>query len=183
VQPSLVGLNAELNALEWDPPLARGGATLSQDGRYRYRLWRTFGTGGTLCFVMLNPSTADASADDPTIRKCLGFARRLGFGGIDVVNLFAWRATDPGDLPHVTEPIGAENDDWIVDRCKAADLVVAAWGATKLPNRMVERRACEVRRLLSSAGVTLQCLGCSQEGAPRHPLMLAYATPLQDYRA
>ena len=79
--------------------LTEAGALLSSCGTYRYRLWRYWHTEREpLIFIMLNPSTADAMQDDPTIRKCIGFAKRLGFGGIEVVNLFAYRATDPRDL-------------------------------------------------------------------------------------
>lgn len=181
-QSELAEINAELNALAWDPPLRNfGGATLSADKRYRYRLWRTIGSGSrTILFVMLNPSTADASVDDPTIRKCRGFAQRLGFDRIEVVNLFAWRATDPKELPKAVEPVGRENDQTILERALAAQLVIAAWGATEFKNGMVTRRAREVRQLLTGAGVTVQCLGRAQNGEPRHPLMLAYATQLQE---
>jgi hypothetical protein len=178
-QENLALINDELNALDWDPPLARSGATISADGKYRYRLWRSWANGKSLVFVMLNPSTADAREDDPTIRKCLGFAKRLGYGRLEVVNLFAWRATDPRELSKVAEPIGLENDQMILERCSAADLVIAAWGATKGVNRLVERRIREVSSLFRSAGVAPSCLGRSKDGQPRHPLMLAYDTPLE----
>lgn len=156
------------------------GALISMDGHYRYRLWRTLGprTGfcrGTVLFVMLNPSTADANADDPTIRKCVGFARRFGFERIEVVNLFAYRSTEPKQLLAVTDPVGVENDQTILERCLAADAVFAAWGNTDFPNRLVSSRASIVRSLMRSAGVTAMCLGRTKNGRPRHPLMLPYS--------
>lgn len=179
MEPELEAINAELNLLDWDPPLQRSGASISADGRYRYRLWRAWATGKTILFVMLNPSTADARDDDPTIRKCVGFAKRLGFARLEVVNLFAWRATDPRDLPRASDPIGVENDHTILERSLAADLVIAAWGATKLPDRMIERRVRSVQSTLRSAGCSPMCLGRSKDGHPRHPLMLAYETALE----
>lgn len=174
-QSELAAINDELNALDWDPPLRRGGAELSADGQYRYRLWR--GVGGvnperTVAFVMLNPSTADAMLDDPTIRKCMGFARRWDFGRIEVVNLFAWRATNPKDLPTVADPVGAENNRTIVERCLAADWVIAAWGTDKF----AQARAREVTRTLTCNGIHLRCLKTSKDGHPWHPLYVPYET-------
>lgn len=171
----------ELAVNDFDPPLPRTGAALSLDGRYRYRLWRQWADGRVVTFIMLNPSTADASEDDPTIRKCIGFAKRLGFGRLEVVNLFAWRATNPNALRDVVEPVGIENDQTILERCLGADLVIAAWGATEFPSRLVWRRQQQVCALLRGAGVQTQCLGLSQEGRPRHPLMLPYETALQPW--
>jgi hypothetical protein len=82
------------------------GATLSDCGRYRYRLWRRWADGPTVLFVMLNPSTADADVDDPTIRRCIGFARSWGAGALEVVNLYAWRATQPAELKAAVGPVG-----------------------------------------------------------------------------
>lgn len=155
------------------------GAVLSADGCYRYRLWRQWGDARTVVFVMLNPSTADATADDPTIRKCVGFAKRLGFGRLEVVNLFAWRATNPRMLSRAAEPVGCENDQTILERCLAADLVIAAWGATQGVDQLVTRRIHVVQSILRSAGVTAMCLGQSKAGRPRHPLMLSYETPVR----
>ena len=157
-------------------------------GPYRYWLTRTWDPDGpVLCLIMLNPSKADAAADDPTITRCRRRAMRQEyrgkrFGSIVVVNLYAWRATDPdglltwapGGMLRVVRPdaVGPDNDRHITERARAADLVVAAWGA----HRFAEARAADVRRLL--AGVPLMCLGTVASGAPRHPLFVPYDTPL-----
>lgn len=153
------------------------GAVLSADGRYRYRLWRELGDGpmGTVVFVMLNPSTADAEKDDPTIRKCKGFARQWGFRRLEVVNLFAWRATNPKELPKVDEPIGLENDRTIDERCIAAEWVICAWGSDKFG----QRRAREVVARLRRLDIHLRCLRKSTtDGPPWHPLYVPYGMPI-----
>ena len=119
-------------------------AYLSDDGRYRYSLTRHVAplTGDGVCtFVMLNPSTADATHDDPTIRRCIGFARAWGFEWLKVVNLFAYRATDPRDLwavdpypPYATQ-VGPENDCTIAKVVGGSDLVVCAWEPESEPRR------------------------------------------------
>lgn len=150
-------------------------ALISDCGLYRYRLRRKWTVhGGSLVFITLNPSTADGTDDDPTIRKCVGFARRLGFGGIVVLNLYAYRATDPRDLWDAADAgidiEGPENDDVIRAHCahRNRDSVVAAWGAhgDRSPRRVAVVRTLAPR--LSSLGVT-------KSGAPRHPLMLPYS--------
>ena len=173
-QQPLADINTELNALDWDPPLRNfGGATLSLDERYRYRLWRTVGPGArSVTWVMLNPSTADASQDDPTIRKCKEFTRRWGFDRMEVVNLFAWRATNPKELPKVDEPIGLENNETILARALASEWVIAAWGSDKF----AVQRARTVTRMLTGAGVHLRCLRKSKDGHPYHPLYLPYGS-------
>lgn len=114
-----------------------GSAVFSECGRYRYRLTRdldgalftTTRTGiKTCCFVMLNPSTADADANDPTIRRCIGFAGRWGFHKLIVVNLFALRSTDPERLKCDHEPIGSQNDRAIIEAVDGSDRVICAWG-------------------------------------------------------
>src|SRR5688500_11357729 len=104
------------------------GAVFDRSGRYRYRLWRRWGDGGAVAFVMLNPSTADAERDDPTIRRCGGFARAWGFGSMVVVNLFALRSSDPQRLRRARDPVGRENDRHIIDVTGTSDAVVLAWG-------------------------------------------------------
>lgn len=163
------------------------GAKLSSNGVYRYALWRKWSHWEPLAtFVMLNPSTADASIDDPTIRKCMGFARRWGAGGIWVVNLFAYRATDPRGLLSAGDPIGPHNDGWVKTAFQDIDctpLVVAAWGACggAANQRLLAPRVSWFRSLARDLGVPLQCLGTTRTGAPRHPLMLAYDTPLRPW--
>jgi len=139
-----------------------GGATFSRDRRYRYRLWRRWDRSRpAVAFVMLNPSTADARRDDPTIRRCIGFARAWGFGGVDVVNLFAYRATDPRELLRVADPVGPRNSRHIQRAGLGAALVVIAWGAHPSAARRAPISLPRAR-----------CLGLTRTGQPRHPLYL-----------
>jgi len=147
-------------------------AALSACGRYRYMLSRVWGGNANprlAVFVMLNPSTADAIQDDPTIRKCVGFARRWGLDGIRVVNLFAWRATKPSALALAADPVGPDNDKWIsVCTSNGFDAIVAAWGRHGgiWPDR--------VREVCHLIGRPLRALALTSEGHPSHPLMLPY---------
>lgn len=131
------------------------------------------GEGLRVAFILLNPSVADASRDDPTVRRCLGFARSWGYGRLDIVNLFAYRATSPAVLRRVPDPIGPDNDRYLVDVCQRADLVVAAWGNGGL----WLDRASQVLTLVSCAN--LVTLGTTQRGQPRHPLYLGNATKIE----
>lgn len=158
------------------------GATISDCGRYRYRLWRTWEINlPTLCFVMLNPSTANECEDDPTIRRCLGFARRDGFGGISVTNLFAFRATDPAELSKVSDPVGPLNEEFLL-RSRGVALMtrlVAAWGAS-VPWALRSRARC----LSTNVSVNdPQCLGVTKDGSPRHPLYVKADTLFVPWRA
>jgi len=121
-------------------------------------------------FVMLNPSTADAEQDDPTIRRCAGFARAWGFGGMTVVNLFAFRATDPARLRRARDPVGRDNDHHIATAARGAGMVVLAWGV----HGALDGRDRVVAALL--ADVRPRCLGTTRGGYPRHPLYLPAAT-------
>jgi hypothetical protein len=153
-------------------------AVISQDGIYRYLLTREWETpllmsakSCSLAFIMLNPSTADAEIDDPTIRRCMGFARREGYYGITVVNLFAMRATSPSSLRRALHTVGPKNDAYIA-RCLGCGDVVAAWGS----NFCARYRVRDVFRLLP--GVVLKCLGVNKDGSPKHPLYVPKDTPL-----
>jgi hypothetical protein len=150
----------------------KADALMSPCGAYRYWLTRTWdATRPSVCFIMLNPSTADAARDDPTIRRCVGFGERWGCGGVHVVNLFALRATDPKALRAHADPVGPENDEWI-RRGVRGRAVVAAWGASPL----AARRARDVLKLTDTAGVW--CLGVTRDGHPRHPLYVPNDAPL-----
>lgn len=143
-------------------------AILSDDGRYRYWLSRRWQRHGPLAtFVMLNPSTADATQDDPTIRRCIGFAKRWGLSGIAVVNLYALRSTDPSGLWLVDDPVGAENDGHIEAAAAIAYAhdapLIASWGANARPDRVAEVVQLHGMDRLTALGVTLA-------GAPKHPL-------------
>jgi hypothetical protein len=144
-----------------------GGAAFSRDGRYRYRLWRHWdGSRPAIVFCMLNPSTADARRDDPTIRRCIGFARRWGYGGVEVVNIFALRATDPRTLRSARDPIGPRNDAFML-RAAARSPVVIAWGI----HGALRGRGATALRMLGRR-TRLLALGRTRSGAPRHPLYL-----------
>jgi hypothetical protein len=148
-------------------------AYVSEDEKFRYFLYRRWGKSDKFClWVMLNPSTADANMDDPTIRKCVGFSDRWGYESLVVVNLFAFRATSPNDLRAAGYLVGEENDDIVGRLAAKAALVVAAWGA----NAPRDRDA-SMRGLLGQFG-SVRCLGCTKDSIPRHPLMLSYSTDL-----
>ncbi|AKJ28749.1 DUF1643 domain-containing protein [Caldimonas brevitalea] len=146
-------------------------AMLSDCSRYRYRLGRRWGDGQPLAFVMLNPSTADGTEDDPTIRKCIGFATRLGYNAIEVVNLFAFRATDPCDLRAAGYPVGPDNNGHIESACRWAPMVICAWGA----NAKGLQRPVDVLRMLAAWGCEPMALRVAAGGIPAHPLMLPYS--------
>lgn len=156
-----------------------GAAVLSPCGRYRYALTREWAPGRRVAWLMLNPSTADASKDDPTIRKCVGFSTRWGFGRLDVVNVAAFRATDPKALYAArrsgVDVVGPDNAEHIERVLRAADLVVVAWGANDTSGFPAATDA------YLGGFPRVSCLGRTKNGAPNHPLMLAYATPLDSY--
>jgi hypothetical protein len=174
---------------------AASGAILSPCEHYRYRLWRETGWiagDGCVTFVMLNPSTADSTTDDPTIRKCRGFASRMGMARFRVVNLFAWRATDPRQLAELamTVAVGQENGDHLRAALSGHSWggrheVVLAWGSTGGAKvaKMVRERLVVVRKLIRLYAPNARCLGTAQDGSPRHPLMLSYDTPLTSWEA
>jgi hypothetical protein len=146
-------------------------AVISTCGRYRYLLTRQVGPGlRTATFIMLNPSTADATKDDPTIRRCIGYARQWGCGRLAVLNLFAFRATDPADLKRAVEPVGSENRAWFDRKLRAGHdgPVVCAWGVhgEHLGQDGV------VLGWLDALGVRPFALGLTRDGHPRHPLYL-----------
>lgn len=157
-------------------PITSGGsAVISDDGLYRYRLERRLAepTGDrTACFVMLNPSTADANEDDPTIRRCVGFARDWDCRRLIVVNLYGLRSTDPRRLMAVTDPEGPENLTHVQWAVTEADFTVCAWGGS-LPLRMPPAA------LEWLAGAEAWCLGKTRNGQPRHPLYLRADTSLE----
>jgi len=142
----------------------RHGAVISDDNEYRYRLSRTWDTEKpTLAWVMLNPSTADETDNDPTCRRCINFAKDWGYGSIVIVNLFALRTPDPSNLRDHADPVGPENDEYLRDVCDEAEMVVAAWGA----NGSLNGRAMEVAELLDG---DLHALDTTKDGHPVHPL-------------
>jgi hypothetical protein len=142
-------------------------AVLSADGVYRYRLTRRWAEGPTACWIMLNPSTADAEVDDRTIRKCIGFSRRWGFAALQVLNLFALRSTDPDALLARPDPVGPDNDWYLAFAAAQVDIVVCAWGAHKA----ARKRGPAVLQALRS-GHKIKALGFNADGSLGHPLYL-----------
>lgn len=142
---------------------------------YRYLLEHRWAVAAPMVLVMLNPSTADATREDPTMRRALRFARREGCGGLIVVNLFALRATDPAGLAAHPDPVGPDNDQILCAAAGRGTPVVAAWGA----HGTLHARDRAVLRLLAPA--RLWCLGLTAGGQPRHPLYLPADAPLTDY--
>jgi hypothetical protein len=165
----------------------RIGAVISPCARYRYALWRdvqpSLGhrpdeAAPTVLFVMLNPSTADATQNDPTLRRCIGFAEREGYARLAVANLYALRSPSPMDIPRADDPVGPECDQWIADLAADANRVVVAWGADSYANA---DRVARVRELLQPHN--LFCLGTTANGAPRHPLYVRADQPLEAWPA
>lgn len=154
-------------------------ADISSCGLYRYLLTRRWADGDMLGFVMLNPSTADASIDDPTIRRCMGFARRENLSGIIVANIFGFRAIQPVQLLKAADPIGPGNDEAIRTVAKTAKLIVCAWGAGRSGRfSYAGRRAVGI---LKAEGAALVCLGRTTNREPRHPLYIRADQPLEPF--
>lgn len=158
---------------------ARRTAVISDCGTYRYLLTRTWDTRlPTVGFIMLNPSTADADTDDPTIRRCVGFAKSWGYGGIAVRNLYALRSTDPKALRTHPDPVGPDNYLYL-EAAAGDDLTVCAWGANADP---IDSRGL-IDGLLGWGGQPHH-LGLTKGGFPKHPLYLrADTTPIPFRRA
>lgn len=154
-------------------------AVISDDSRYRYLLTRRWAMHGkTVGFICLNPSTADASSDDPTVRKCVRMAKRWGGAKLLIANLFAFRSTDPANLHSAIDPVGPENDEWLSRVAAESDILVAAWGTNGAllgRNDEVAARFCN----------KLHALRLTKDGHPSHPLYLPeglppFRWPLQD---
>lgn len=160
------------------------GAIISPCGKYRYQLWRVWTPEKPrLTFVMQNPSKADAEQNDPTITRCIAFAIREGMGGINVVNVFAFRATDERELLKTDDPVGPENRSHLegVTHKMATGKLVLAWG-TPFGGAKLIRHYTETIELLTQPKFNPHCLGETRGGHPRHPLMLKSDTPLVPWR-
>ena len=159
-------------------------AVISPCGKFRYRLWRCWDMSQPsqkLVFVMLNPSTADGQDDDPTIRRCISFAKQHAFGMLEVVNLFAFRATEPIDLARAGYPPGPDNDHHLAEAAADAQGICLAWGAHG-SHLAVEARVQRVMPIIRRhARVPEQCLAITSRGHPSHPLMLPASSRLHDY--
>lgn len=160
------------------PTYVASDALLSPCGTYRYWLSRRWDDSRPLAvFVMLNPSEADAAEDDPTIHCCVRLAKREGFGGIHVVNLFAFRTPERERLPDQTDPVGPDNDRHIREATRLGAVTIVAWGEyVVLPDRPQQ-----VLALLRKAGVRLKCIERLKGGQPRHPLYLRKEATLVDF--
>ncbi|GMU47054.1 MAG: hypothetical protein AMXMBFR26_18360 [Porticoccaceae bacterium] len=149
-------------------------ARFSACRRHRYALWRRWAPGPQVLFILLNPAAADEQRNDPTIRRCLGFARAWGYGALAVANLFAHRAASAAELARLaaTAPVhlvGADNDAWLLRLYRESDLAIAGWGNQ---GRLLGRS-----RAVRTLTPDLYCLGCTRLGEPRHPLYVPTATP------
>lgn len=155
-------------------------AIISPCGTYRYMLKRpplqANPMGSSVPFVMLNPSTADAELDDPTIRRLRGFSRDWDCNGIVVMNVYALRSTDPSALRSHADPRGPDNDYWLRQLGIQHETIVVAWGAHAKPDDVAN-----AVKHLRCAGAELKCLGRNKDGSPKHPLYLAAKTQLQPW--
>ena len=146
-------------------------ALISECGSYRYWLSRPrrieHPGKGTALFIMLNPSTADATLDDPTIRRCRRFADEWDCNGVTVANLYALRATDPAELWRHPDPVGPDNDMHLCRLLREYGDAVCAWGANAKPDRVAD-----FMKIAAESGARLWCLATTKHGAPRHPLYL-----------
>lgn len=142
----------------------RRGAKFSDDREYRYRLWRAWDFNKpAIAFIMLNPSTADEVELDPTCRRCREYAKRWGYGRLEVGNIFALRSSEPEDLYDHQAPIGPKNDEYLKKICDEVSMVVVAWGS----HGSLDNRGREVYEMLD---VTLYALDTIKSGHPVHPL-------------
>lgn len=158
VQTSLIGFD--------------NGARFSPCGRYRYTLWRLWGHGPRVNFLMLNPSTADCIDNDPTVERCERRAKAWGYDGLLVTNLFAYRSTDPSKLRAVEDPVGGvENNQAILETALRSALVVCAWGN----DGALFGRNREVLEILKPVHERLAALRLTNEGHPYHPLYVPYS--------
>jgi hypothetical protein len=158
--------------------LTASGAKFSRCRKWRYLLWRKWGDGAIVNFLMLNPSTADEVKLDPSCTRARLYGERWGFGALIVTNLFGWRATDPADMKAARDPVGSGNDRAILEAASAAELVVCAWGnhGTHLD------RSTHVLKRLRAAGVRLHTLRVNDNGEPAHPLYLPAALEPQRFK-
>ncbi|MBZ9574644.1 DUF1643 domain-containing protein [Modicisalibacter sp. MOD 31.J] len=146
------------------------GARFSPCRTWRYDLWRRWAAGPSVLWLLLNPSTADEVANDPTVERCERRSRTMGYGSLYVCNIFALRSTDPKWLYTADDPIGPENDSAILERAQGVDLVVCGWGN----HGLFAGRGQRVLAMLADAGVETHCLRVTGAGEPGHPLYIGY---------
>ncbi|MBC8277113.1 MAG: DUF1643 domain-containing protein [FCB group bacterium] len=150
----------------------KSGATFSDCRKYRYALWRIWDDRAPkVMFIGLNPSTADEKTDDGTIRQCIGFAKRWGFGGVYMLNIFAFKATHPENLKKSADPIGDENDMYLTRYAEKSSLIIGAWGN----HGVYLNRGAAVIEMFPA----MQCLKMTKMNQPSHPLYLRADTDHQ----
>ncbi|NUN64884.1 DUF1643 domain-containing protein [Pseudanabaena biceps] len=155
------------------------GAVIDKTGVYRYSLWREWDTEKPkLAFIMLNPSKADADIDDPTLHRCINFAKFWGFGSLTVVNLFAYRSAKPSELKQAIDPVGFQNDRYLKKAIRSADKIVIGWGN----NGKLMQRDRLVLELRSKYNIQPHCLGITKVSYPRHPLYVVCSKQPSVYR-
>lgn len=148
------------------------GADFSLCRKYRYKLWRIWDNNKPIMmFLMLNPSTADETQNDPTVERCERRARMSSFGGVVICNIFAFRATDPKDMKAASDPIGPDNNTIIIAESKAAEIVVCAWGN----HGSFNNRSAEIKKMLFAEHIVVHAIKISKSGEPAHPLYQPYA--------
>lgn len=146
------------------------GATFSPCRTWRYTLWRHWdwrGDAHCVAFIGLNPSTADETKNDPTVRRCINYAKEWGYGGMYMLNIFGYRATDPAVMKAALDPVGPENDRTIAKHVRRCGLVIACWGVHGAFSER-EQRITQLPQVRQK----LHCLGQTKAGHPRHPLYL-----------
>jgi hypothetical protein len=156
------------------------GAVFSRCFRYRFELWRNWGTGRRLAFIGLNPSTANEKRNDPTVTRCINFAKRDDFAGVVMLNIFGLRSTDPALLLSPdSDPIGQDNDAAILKWLKRRRdvMAVACWGS----HRSILEREAAVLAMAMKTRHALTCLGVNRDGSPKHPLYLRGNTTIRPF--
>ena len=159
-------------------------ARFSEDGIYRYKLGRVWDEQKPMIlWVMLNPSTADAKTNDPTIRRCAGFSKEWDYGGMMVGNLFAWRETNPKKLNPKKDLVGPYNNEALQEMAKDASMTIVAWGNC---NGSVDFRHCVAERIEEvlerlRSGPPIRTLGLTVKEQPKHPLRVRRDTPCQPW--
>jgi hypothetical protein len=150
------------------------GAIFSPDGKYRYALWRVWDQKrDLLLFIGLNPSTATATTEDPTVTRCIARAKKQGFGGLLVGNLYALVSSDPGVLRNGIDVIGETTDYYLAIMITMARAVLCGWGSFPA----AKKRSGEVLDMIAFP----YCLGTNRDGQPKHPLYISYNTPMIKY--
>jgi hypothetical protein len=154
-------------------------ATISDCNLYRYNLMRKWNLEGNnlVSFIGLNPSTADANKDDPTLLRCINFSKSLGFDGLILVNLFAYRSKSPTVMKQHTSPVGVENDIYIIDAIDQTNKTILCWGN----NGTHKSRNLELYDLIKTHRESYYCLGKTMNNHPKHPLYLSRDTALEPF--